>query len=209
MKYLAHFFSTILHPLLMPSIGVILLSLFSPLKYYGYSVNSSIFMFVFIFTMIIPALSIWMLYSFRVIDDYTLHNRKERTIPYLITALCYLICAVYMYFLSTPKWIMCFFIGGMISLIIDLIITKYWKISAHMTGIGGLLSLIFVLYFFGFGAPEWLFLLAILLTGILGSSRIYLNCHTLGQVLAGTFNGFVSIYLSIYFIPYLLVKILK
>ena len=37
--------------------------------------------------------------------------------------------------------------------------------------------------------------IAIILAGIVGTSRLILNCHTLGQVLAGTLNGFFWVFI--------------
>jgi membrane-associated phospholipid phosphatase len=70
-----------------------------------------------------------------------------------------------------------------------LLITYYWKISMHMTGIGGLCGAFLLL---GIVWPVDLRLILaglFFIAGIVGSSRLVLQVHTPAQVAAGFIAG--------------------
>ncbi|MHA7130929.1 PA-phosphatase [Algoriphagus namhaensis] len=81
------------------------------------------------------------------------------------------------------------------------LVTFVWKMSAHMTGLGGLLAIIVVMssLFPTFRALYYL-LGALLLTGIVGSSRLYLNAHKPLEIYIGLVYGFIACYLGYQFI---------
>ncbi|MDO5571507.1 MAG: hypothetical protein Q4F97_08615 [Bacteroidales bacterium] len=195
MKYISHFFSTILHPLLMPLYGALILLYYVSFGILPPKLQLTGILIVALSTLVIPALGIFTLYIFNVVKSMSLYARKDRLYPYIITLMCYSFCALVFYRMNFPTYIVGVIIGGFISLFIDSIITLFWKISAHMTGIGGLLAVSTIIYQTNY-IPLYLYLGIIVLAGILGTSRIYLKCHTLGQVLSGTINGFVCIYFS-------------
>ena len=62
---------------------------------------------------------------------------------------------------------------------------------------GGLCALVFYLMLSGNSIYDlqWEFLVAVLLAGLVCSSRVILGRHTLGQVTAGFFNGFLWVIL--------------
>lgn len=199
MKYLSRFFSTILHPLLMPYYGMAVIFLFSYLQIYPAQFKLSVIFGVLGITGIAPAIGIFVLYKFKQIESVDLNNRKDRLIPYLITLSSYGFGAFLLYRIGMPYWVLAFVGGGMLSLLIDMIINFRWKISAHMTGMGGLTGLALALGTIQSIFPMWLFISLILLLGLLGTSRIYLNRHTFWQVIAGTLNGMICVYWAIMF----------
>ncbi|MEG1616710.1 MAG: hypothetical protein RR202_06205 [Bacteroidales bacterium] len=196
MKLIARFFSSVLHPLLMPLYGTFILIHYSYLDVYPASVKRVILYIVGLFTLVIPLVGIVLLKALRLIEHVSLNRREDRKLPYLITLASYFACGYLLYKLNLPPWVVGFVAGGLLSLIVASIITIWWKISAHMTGMGGFLGAMVFLFHYMNLMPLWLLLTAILLTGLLGTSRIELNRHTFGQVLAGTFNGFVCVYLT-------------
>ena len=144
---------------------------------------------VAIFTLVVPALFILLLKIFKVISSVNLYNRKDRLIPYIITILCYLACAILLYRLKVPVWMISMLIGASFSLITCMFVTLIWKISAHGTGMGGIMAAVIYLYVVYAMIPLWALSLVILAAGAVGTARIYLNCHTFGQVMAGYANG--------------------
>ncbi len=196
MKLIARFFSSVLHPLLMPLYGTFILIHYSYLDVYPASVKRVILYIVGLFTLVIPLVGIVLLKALKLIEHVSLNRREDRKLPYLITLASYFACGYLLYKLNLPPWVVGFVAGGLLSLIVASVITIWWKISAHMTGMGGFLGAMVFLFHYMNLMPLWLLLTAILLTGLLGTSRIELNRHTFGQVLAGTFNGFVCVYLT-------------
>lgn len=200
MKILARFFSTLLHPLVMPLLGILLMLLLSPLVNLSQPVSLLIKGIVAFCTVVLPGTGILLLHKAGKISSVSLNIREERPVPYLFCIASYLLCAVILYKLNLPNWFIGFIIGGLLSLVVDFAVTFFWKISAHMTGMAGLLACaLFVTQTFG-SLPLWSIIALILLTGALGSSRIYLNRHTFGQVIAGTLNGFMCVYLSMHYL---------
>jgi hypothetical protein len=72
------------------------------------------------------------------------------------------------------------------------VVTLFWKMSAHMTGAGGLLAVVLVLGI-KFQTFEVLYplLLSIFLAGVIGSSRLYLHAHRPIEVYIGFIYGFL------------------
>ena len=197
MKYIAHFFSILLHPLLMPFYGMVIILTYSYLSIFPLNFKIAIASVVLLFTGAIPAISIGLLYKLGKITSIDLNIRQERPLPYLITIISYLLCGLFFYKIQLPLWLLFYIGGALTSILIAAIINNWWKISAHMTGIGGVLATGFALARIQHQFPIGLFVLLILLTGMLGTSRIALKRHTFLQVLAGTANGFICVYLSV------------
>ena len=88
----------------------------------------------------------------------------------------------------------------MVALIIQIlcaVINVWWKISTHTAAIGGVTgSLIAFSLLFNFN-PMWWLCLTIVVSGLVGSSRMILRQHSLEQVTAGFFLGLVSSFLII------------
>ena len=86
-------------------------------------------------------------------------------------------------------------VGSTLSLIAILLINRRWKISAHLSGIGGLTGGIFgYSYFLGIN-PLGLLVAMLVLSALTALSRIELKAHTPGQTLAGFTVGFLMVFL--------------
>ena len=71
----------------------------------------------------------------------------------------------------------------------------WWKISAHSAGFGGIIALLLFMQTDGVQAFNliWITCAVILLAGLVGSARLYLERHTLGQVAVGFLNGYFCV----------------
>ena len=89
-------------------------------------------------------------------------------------------------------------VGGAAACLVSTVVTLWWKISAHMAGIGGLLVFAIHVHVDGYNVLDMKMIIAmlVLLAGCLGSSRIFMQRHTFMQVLAGFANGLVVVYLT-------------
>ena len=183
----------------MPFYGTLLVLVVSYLGVYPLFFKISILLAVLFLTCLLPALLIYLLHQQKIIASVSLNDRRERLLPYLFTLLCYGACTLLLYKLKLPLWFLSYFVGGSLAILVAILVNLKWKISAHMTGAGGLLALSFALFEALLYYPLALLLLAILLTGMLGSARIYLRRHTLGEVAAGTINGFLCVYLPLWY----------
>lgn len=188
MKKLATLLSTLFHPLLMPTYGIAIALYTSYMRIFGDRLLGIIVTGVLLTTCVLPSLGIYILYKTGHISDVRLHNRTERTVPYIINFVCYVACYLYLYRFGIPSWILSFIAAALISLILALFINRYWKISAHMMAAGSMVTLVFLMSFYGLMLKPYILplqLITLLLAGAIGSSRILLNRHTLGQEGAG------------------------
>ncbi len=197
MDKIARLFSWILSPILMPTYAMILCLWVTALCILPLSLRWTVVGTVFLLTCLVPALAIMLMYWMGIISAPGLNNRTERYIPYAITLLCYLGSAYYMYRIHAPMWMIMFMVGGAGAALLSCIVNIWWKISAHSAAIGGLLALCFRIASDGLYVHPilpWLFVVTVL-CGVLGTSRLLLKCHTFWQVVAGTANGFLWVYL--------------
>ena len=191
MKSISHVISTVFQPLLMPTYGVMLLFMYT---YFGVAYSNRFWHIVtpvMLFSFVIPGLLIYMLLRMGLISDLSLKVRKERFYPYVITLLSYSAMVIFYYKTQMPVWFLMMMAGSIAIMIIAILITLVWKISAHMFGVGGLVGgVMSVCYYIEHSNPYWLFIGLFILAGSIGTSRLILKRHTLAQVIAGFLLGF-------------------
>lgn len=187
----ANIISIILNPLFMPLLGFLLL--FSFQAYFAllipYSAKLMILSVVFINTALLPFLSIIVLKRMGLVTSINLERREERLYPLLLgTILMYL---TYFLFrkLSLPGLYSVFLFGASMVTLLVLVISFRYKISMHMTAIGGVTGLLLAMQIKG-TVPllPWL-ALAIFLSGLVATARLVLKAHTPDQVYSGFFLG--------------------
>ncbi len=194
--YISCFFSILLTPLLMPTYGMIVALWMSNLLVLTLPAKLTVILVVFAMTCILPALLFLLLKFLKVISSTELNNRKERLLPYIITIVCYVATAMYLFSINAPQWLWMFMFGGGCAALISMIVNFKWKISAHMAGIGGFIALVWRINADGDVIFELLPVIcaAIFIAGVLGTSRIAMERHTFWQVVAGAANGFICVY---------------
>lgn len=192
----ARLISWILLPILVPVYGIILTFRLSLLAAEPAATKWIYTIIVFSICALFPMLCGFVMKALGIVSDTGLNKQSERTIPYIITILT---MGGTMFFLKAhgmPMWVNMFFAGGALTGLICMLINLRWKISAHLAGMGGLTAMLFMIRIAG--VPQhpvtgWI-IAAIVASGALGSARIYMNRHTLAQVLAGFAVGFVSVF---------------
>jgi membrane-associated phospholipid phosphatase len=188
--------SFVLQPLLMPTFGIILLVM-SPLGMYFNSIWKWFAVSgTFLFTALMPAIPILMMLRNGQIKDLYISKKEQRTMPYLFSLVAYFFWTLFMWrILKMPLFLVGMGVGSTLSLIAILLINRRWKISAHLSGIGGLTGGIFgYSYFLGIN-PLGLLVAMLVLSGLTALSRIELKAHTPGQTLAGFTVGFLMVFL--------------
>ncbi len=195
-RTIANVLSGMFHPLLMVTYGVILALTYTYLAIYPMGMKLSIVGGVFVMTAIVPALFIWIMYKTGMAGDLDLTNRKERTLPYIIFAISLLATGFLLYKLRMPVWFLLELFGACAALLIAMLINHYWKISAHMIGVGGFIGGIFGAAQIQMINPYVGIVIAFVVAGLVGTSRLILKRHTPMQVYAGFMLGFTCVFLS-------------
>lgn len=195
MNRLAHIISFVFSPLLVPTYAVWLVLATSVLSYTPLSTRVGVTLASFLLTCIFPLIAIGVMWKIGYISEPGLNKRTERTVPYVITALSYVACGIYLWRVNAPMWFVMFIGGALLATIISIVVNRWWKISAHMAAMGGLLAILVRIAISGLAVTPmlWIIILAIVACGAVATARLILERHTLGQVTAGFLNGFLCV----------------
>ena len=187
--------SIVFTPFSIPFLAFLVLFLFSYLRIMPILYKGIVLGIVYCFTILTPTLTIFM---FRKINGFArqdLSERKKRYVPILLTIISYVFCLLMMRKLNIPWYMTGIIFVSLVVSIICILVNLKWKLSEHMGGIiGGLVSFSAL---FSYNPVVWLCLF-ILIAGILGSARIVLGHHTLGEVLSGFVVGLVCAFLVLH-----------
>lgn len=159
-------------------------------------------LFIFLITFLMPLVAIFIYFlwdkGFKnqeglFVKSMIMEGREERIIPFTITTALYASITYFLIYQAPYSLRILSIIFGSITMCLAIItfISRFWKISAHSAGIAGGLGFLIGIYIKE--AEITLFypiLTFLILMGVLMSSRLYLNCHTPLQVIAGAFIGF-------------------
>lgn len=194
--------SILFSPLLMATYGYLLATTYSYLCFNPLKTRMVVALLTFIATCVIPVIGIFILSRIGVVKDPSLNERTDRTLPYILSTICFIGTAVYYHFVKAPAWLSMFVMGGAMAIITLTVVNRWWKISGHATGMGGIVALMFYLMYSGNSVgdiqPE--FIATVLVAGLVCSSRLILERHTLLQVAAGFANGFLWVYCFAWFV---------
>ena len=193
----ARIISMLLTPFYLSVVGVLAIFSFSYLSMFPWQAKLSLVLLTYAFTVLIPSILIHLYRQYHGLTLFQLGHREKRMIPYVISILCYSLCLYIMDWLHLPHRLTAILTAALVIQILCAIINVWWKISTHTAAIGGVTgSLIGFSFLFSFN-PMWWLCLVILLSGLVGSSRIILRQHSLSQVSMGYFLGIASSYLTI------------
>ena len=192
--------SILFHPVFVPTITVFLV-----VKIYSNIIileNQAgiILIGTCIFSLILPVLSVFILLLTKKIDSLEMPKKEERFLPILFASIWMILGFYFMKEIFSYAPIMkSIYLGAIYVMLISLLITKKWKISLHMLAIGGATG-VFIMLEFLFGQNLMLLLITILISGILGFSRLSLKAHSLNQIYAGFILGNIIMGLSILYL---------
>ena len=189
-----------LHPFVLPLYMIVVLLTLTVFAHYSTGVKCYLLWVVVLSAIVIPALSLGVLRSLGRISSYRVDERRERLLPLLIGAICYVLCAITIARIPSAAFLRKFMLAAACCEVMCLVVSGYWKISLHLTGMGAVVALLVVMNILGVGNMMIPLMVAILLAGALASARLYLGCHNAAQVLAGFCGGFVVTVLAVLFL---------
>ncbi|SJZ58267.1 hypothetical protein [Sediminibacterium ginsengisoli] len=199
----AKFISYLFHPLFIPTYVFLLLVFQFPYEFAGITVwqLKMRFFSVFWLTAFFPAFAVFLLWRLKFSESIFLRTQKERIVPYVITMFFYW----WMYYLSRnftdqPAVLKFFYMGIFAATVFGLIINNYMKISMHGMGVGGAVAAV-ILFAFHYQAPMGFSIsIAILLTGLVCTSRLLVSDHSEKEVYAGLLVGIICQVAAYFFI---------
>lgn len=196
MKIFANIVSTVFHPLLMITYGMILTLFYTYLAIYPMKLKLIIVGGAFVCTTIIPGLFILLLRYSGSVSDLEVTDRRERVLPFLVMIFSIMVYVFFVRRVQVPFWLIGILVGVAFSLLVALLINFYWKISIHGLGIGGLLGGAMGIARIHMINAYWLFICLILIAGMVASARIILNKHTPMQMYGGICLGFICTFVA-------------
>ncbi|MCD4695203.1 MAG: hypothetical protein K8S16_03095 [Bacteroidales bacterium] len=189
---LAKIISIVFQPLLIPTFS--LLILFSLNSYVSLSIPASaknmILGMIFTTTFAFPAIFLFLFYKKGIIKSMSMERREERIIPLFVTAIFYFVAYQMIKQLQIHDIYQRMFLGSALLVLISLLVSFTWKISAHMIGIGGLLGGLVGVSQVIFIDLAVMILYVTLICGLVGFARLKLQAHSPAQVYTGFFTGF-------------------
>ena len=147
-KTLAKIFSILFHPILLPSIGMLIMfNSGSVLEYIPFQAKKVILLIVFVSTAVLPLTFVPFFIFQKIVKSVQMENAKERLVPYFVTAVLYTFCYYLLGRLGAPATINKLILIAALSIFSLFILSFFSKISAHMVGAGGLIGALIAVSF--------------------------------------------------------------
>jgi len=200
MKVVAHFFSIVFVPLLIPLFAALLIIWANPYAFGGEQAPEVVafLYYVALCTFIMPTVGLLMIKQLKLVEDLNLNDQRKRVVPYFLVISCYSIAFYMLNNLSIPTVVKAMMFGSLVSVIISFFWNNFLKVSAHANGMGSLIGVVIGLLFVSTRNIEIVLVVLLLICGAVLSSRLYLGVHTLKEVSIGFILGLVTQLLSFY-----------
>jgi hypothetical protein len=196
MRPIATAVSVLLHPLWMPAVLVGLGLWLDPHIRMGLLPQGLWILcgMVLVMTGLFPLTSVLLMQRSGLVSHLTLPEREERLPVYVLTLIYYGMAYWLLRRTLVHPALLGFFFGALVAVLAVLFINLRWKISAHMTALGGVAgALLGMMALHGVPAGALLVLVFVLL-GVLGSARLLVSDHTPAQVYTGALLGAACVY---------------
>ena len=184
--------SILLHPIFMPTF--VMLILLNEVEFFNILFSNYkriLIIIVVIFTIILPIIIFLFLLRLTRIKSLEMKTVKERNLPLFYTILMMILGFSFFKKIAFLSIHLCsIYLSGIIVLIIAFFITKKWKISLHMLGIGAALGSFINMNIVYGNLYNWILGL-IVVSGLLAYSRLELKAHNKKQIYSGFSLGCV------------------
>lgn len=192
--------SVILHPIVVPTITILIYFILIP---NNYSSNNKLVLLalVFISTYLIPLIILILFKKFKLIKTFNANSIKERKLPIAMMIVLFYVIGNTVDRITGMKDISLLFYATSTALtLIYIFFTLQLKTSIHLLSLGISTSFFIILgikYSHNF---VLVVIINILFAGITANARLHLNAHTPKEVYLGFFFGFISPFLIFYFL---------
>lgn len=191
---LAKIFSVVFHPLLMVVYGMAII--FSAPTLFGYlpvEIKKLMFLILIVNNVFLPVSLLPFFMHRGIISSWTVNERKERTIPLILTTLLYGVTSYIIFRYQIPLFLKSYIFSAFFLSLIVTVINLWWKISLHSVGAGALLGIVLILSLRTHTSLVEYLILVIITGGLVLSSRLKLNYHNPQQVWLGYLTGFLGL----------------
>lgn len=192
MRVFLQIVSYLLHPLYIPFAGTLAYFLITP-KYSPLELQSGNILPIFILTVIIPIIFYLILRNLNLATTSILHHARDRKYS-LYLSLAVLLMIVLRVIPNNYTIELHFYFLGMIAASFSALILLFLKFrcSLHLMGMGSLLMFLINLSIHFKTNLTLAIAITILLSGLLATSRLYINTNNKAEVLIGFFIGILT-----------------
>jgi len=193
MRLIAQFLSYLLHPIFSSLMSVVLL--FHLPIYLNYRLTEEYFNYTYLVLIVNLVVAPLLISSFLKrkgwIKSLEMPVAKERIVPYFTTSLFYFFTYYLLHQINFPDFYLAIFRAAIITLLLLFILaTLNQKISAHLSGLGGICGmLVIVAIQFNIDTTP-LLIYGLVVSGAVATARYALNAHNFSQLLIGFLIGF-------------------
>ncbi len=185
------FISTILHPIVLPTLGVFIYFVFVS-QSFEKRLQLIVLGLVFTLTYLVPLLMLLLLKKFRFIKDFQVSTIKERRFPIIFMMLLLYFLGNSIIQIPAIRNLGILFFGTSLSLTcIYVLFSLKLKSSLHLVSMGNMIGFFLIMTNINSLSMLPIIILLILLSGILASSRMYLKAHTPIELLIGFSLGII------------------
>ena len=189
----AHFFSYVFHPLFLPLYVIGFFVFVHPSYFSGFSDYDKykVLFTTILNTIFFPAFSVLLMKGLGFIKSIFLHTPQDRIGPYLSSMIFYFWTA-WVFFKATPQFdpiLPTFMTGVFLTTVVGLLSNIYFKISMHAMGVGGLLGVFLLVMQSNTMLMTWPLCLALLIAGIVCTSRLIISDHSPREIYLGLAAG--------------------
>ena len=188
--------SVILHPVVVPTIGVLLFLALTPIiirKERQYLLIS----IVFFSTYIVPIISLIILKFIGLIKSFQVESINERKVPLFLMLIIFFVLGRFLINIPDFRELGVLFYGTNLALVIIYFLFFFKiKTSLHIVSMSSMIG-----FFLFFGTDNSInivpiAILLLLLTGLLASARLHLKAHTPKEIYIAFFLGITTQFLS-------------
>ena len=195
LRFFAHLFSVVFHPLFIPFYVVSFLVNFHP-SYFsglGFYTKFELLRSTAVNTILFPAFALLVMKGLGFVKSVLLHTQQDRIGPYLANMIFYFWMArVFFNFKPELTPVLASFMTGVfLTTAVALIANIFSKISMHAIGCGGMLGIFIIIMKSNSMLMTWPLSLALLITGLVCTSRLIVSNHTQKDIYLGLLVGLV------------------
>lgn len=195
-RVFATIFSYIFHPLFISTYVMAFLIFGHPMAYAAFDHKARVlrFLMILFYNVLFPLIAVFIMWRLDLfVKSMFLRTEKERIVPYLIAMIFYFwTWYLFKNFPDTPPAARHFVTGSFLALCGAFLCNIYYKISIHLVALGSALMFFFLFSFTDDYASGLFLSIAVLITGIVATSRLLVGAHTSFDVWSGFVIGMLA-----------------
>jgi hypothetical protein len=194
-KIAARAVSILFHPVFVPAMVYAFLLLCSPDFFFGVPVKSQTWWLVIIsyITITFPLLVVFLLWRLKFIDSMLMQGTNERYGPLIASMLFYFWTFwLFHHQFEAPMLLQSFLLGVFLTTVFLFMATIFFKISLHAGAWGSVVVFAMVCAFHRIHLSPLMIVLSLLVAGLVGTARLYLQAHNKRQLYSGYILGVLA-----------------